>query len=171
MEPVDAANDAVQFEAQAFGDGTTAGIFHRALNRDAVQIPSFETMIQHGAATRRHDALALMILIEPITQGGPTIGPVHIQVIDCAAKFSIKPDARVKAPVVRVLSLPDGYGALTIRVGVQQIHPPMPSPHKGTIGIEHAEKFPGVGLTNQTHLGASVNSATEHESKCKIKAA
>lgn len=166
MEPFDTADDAVQFEAQAFGDGATAGIFHGALNRDAVQIPSIETMIQHGAATRRHDALALMIFIEPITQGGPTIRPVHVQVIDRAAKFSIKPDARVKTPVVRVLSLPDGDGALTIGVGVQQIHPPMPPPHKSTIGIEDTEKFRDVRLVDQTHLGVFVDSKPEHESEC-----
>lgn len=169
VQPFDAANDAVELEAEPFGNGAAPVIFHRTLNRDAVQLPSIETMNQQRVATRRHDALALMTFIEPITQGRPTVRPVHVEMINRAAKCSIEPDACVKAPVVRVLGLPHGDGALTIRLRIQQIHPPVPSPQIGPVGMEHAKKFFGMRVTNQTHLGAFVDGTTKHVSKNKTQ--
>ena len=70
MNPFDLAGDAFELEAQTFGDRAAAGVLGGALDRDPVQFPDIETVINQRVATGGHDAFALVPGVQPIPEGG-----------------------------------------------------------------------------------------------------
>ena len=149
MNPFDFTRDAFQLESQTLRNRTAAGVFGGALDGDAVEFPDIEAMINHRAATGRHDAFALVSGIQPIAQGRPTVGPINIQMIDHSAKPSLIPDAGIKPTVVCVLLLPVGDGPFDRRRCANDIHPWMPAPDMIPVGIQELEQFFTVLTVNQ----------------------
>ena len=78
MNPFDFTRDAFQLESQTLRNRTAAGVFGGALDGDAVEFPDIEAVINHRAATGRHDAFALVSGIQPIAQGRPTVCPINV---------------------------------------------------------------------------------------------
>jgi len=112
MDPLNLARNSLQLETQAFRDGAARGVFGRAFNRDPVELPDLETMIDHRAATGGHDAPALVPGVQPIAKGRPAVDPIHIQMVDDPAKLALMPDPREKSAIVGVLLEPVANGPL-----------------------------------------------------------
>lgn len=141
VQPFDAAGDAFEFEAEAFGDGAAAEVFGGAFDGDAVEFPFFEGVRDEEAAAVGHDALSLMGFIEPIGEDEGAVGPVNVEVADHAAKFFLEPDAGEDAAGDEGLLVPEGDGSVDVADGTEFVDPGMPGAEVFAVGLEELEQF------------------------------
>ncbi len=139
INPFDFPRDSFQRETQTLRYRAAAGVFGGALDGDPVEFPDIKAVINHRAATSRHDTSSLVPGIQPIGQGCPMVRPINIQMVDHPAKLSFMPNAGVKPSIVCVLLLPAGDDPFTRQWRTNEIHPGMPAPDMLSVGIKKFE--------------------------------
>ena len=162
MEPFDLADGAFQFETQALGNFAAADILRGAFDGDAVEFPGFKRVLNHGPAAGGHDSATLMRGVEPVTKGRPSIGEIHVEVVDDTAEMAFEPDSGVKTTMRLVLFVPELNGFFDVLFAFQQIHPGMPGAKIIPVLIQHGQELPGMRKLKNSQFDLVIDFVREH---------
>src|SRR5579863_10378971 len=121
-------------------------------------------MSYHGAAGRRHDALPLKGLAEPIADFALAIQPIELVRADDAAELAVAPDPGDDAFIRGKLFERGADETHRIVDGFRRIDPGEPFPQIVAILVDQREYFGGVALLEQLQVDVFAYLGPKHGS-------